>query len=107
MNDDTLVLYYYGDGLSDDERAAVEAALGNDASLRERYRELRLSLDRFSEPPAAPAPAQAVARWHRSVEEAAAGPRVGTQPAGRGCHFLSFAWRLPASASTSEMAACR
>jgi hypothetical protein len=98
MNDDTLVLYYYGDGLSDDERAAVEAALENDASLRERYNELRLSLDRFSEPPAAPAPAQAVARWHRSIEDAAAAPRAGHQPTGRGWHFPSFAWGALAAA---------
>ncbi|HEX2139076.1 MAG TPA: hypothetical protein VHG33_05130 [Woeseiaceae bacterium] len=97
MNDDTLILYYYGDGLSEDERAAVECALGNDASLRERYRELRLSLDRFSEPPAIGAPAQAVARWHRSIERAAAQSGDG-RSSGRGWHFPSFAWGALAAA---------
>jgi hypothetical protein len=93
MNDDTLILYYYDDGLSDDERAGVEAALEYDASLRERYRALCRSLDRFNDPPAERAPAQvAVSRWHRSIEHAAAGERAGSASTGRGWHFPSFAW---------------
>lgn len=98
MNDETLILYYYGDGLSDDERAAVETALQDDASVRERYRALRRSLDRFTELPAEPVPAHAAARWHRSIERAAAGQRVEKQSTGSGWHFPSFAWGALAAA---------
>jgi hypothetical protein len=104
MNDDTLILYYYGDGLSDDERAAVEAALENDASLRERYRALRQSLDRFNEPPAGHAPAHMVVRWHRSIERAAAGEGVKNASTGRAGHFPSFAWGALAAALVAGIA---
>lgn len=97
MHDDTLILYYYGDGLSDDERAAVEAALENDPSLRERYDALRQSLERFNEPPTAQAPRHLVARWHRSIERAAAGELTEKAPA-RAWHFPSFAWGALAAA---------
>jgi hypothetical protein len=72
MNDDTLILYYYDDGLSDDERAAVEAAFEEDAALGERYRVLCSELEQLSEQPTMAAPPQATARWHRSIENAAA-----------------------------------
>lgn len=98
MNDDTLILYYYGDGLSDDERSAIEAALESDASLRERYRALRRTLERFDEPPADPAPAHSVARWHRSIEHAAARKGARDEPTGRAWHFPSFAWGALAAA---------
>lgn len=105
MNDDTLILYYYHDGLSDAERAAVEAALENDASLRERYRALRRSLDRFNDPPAERAPARTVSRWHRSIEHAAAGEHGGNTPTGGGWHFPSFAWGALAASLVAAVVA--
>lgn len=98
MNDDDLILYYYGDGLGDAERAAIDAALGNDASLSERYRELRLSLDRLQDEPAVRAPADAVARWHRSIERAASVPRADARRRERPRDFQSFAWGALAAA---------
>ena len=103
MNDDDLILYYYGDGLDEGERAAIENALEHDAALAARYRELRLSLERFDQGPVIPPPAQAVARWHRSIERAAAGGRAA-RPAGRAWHLPSFAWGAVAAALVGAVA---
>jgi hypothetical protein len=93
MNDDTLILYYYGDGLSARERKAVEAALEQDPPLAERYRELCRDLDQLREAPIVAAPAPAVARWHRAIEQAAAAERrAGGAPASRRPEFPAFAW---------------
>lgn len=97
MNDDTLILYYYGDGLDEVERAAVSAAIENDAEVRERYRALCRSLERLDEPPEMQPPPQAVARWHRSIERVAAGERETPAP-GRRWHLPSFAWGALAAA---------
>ncbi len=105
MNDDTLILYYYGDGLSDAERAAVEAALENDASLREQYRALCRSLDRFNEPPPERAPAHMVSRWHGGIERAAAGGRSGDASSGRGWHIPSFGWGALAASLVAAVVA--
>ena len=37
MNDDTLLLYYYDDGLSAKERRDVESAIAADSSIQARY----------------------------------------------------------------------
>ena len=103
MNDDDLILYYYDDGLDDAGRAAIAAALENDAALAERYRELRLSLDCFDDRPVIRPPAQAVARWHRSIERAAAGQRAA-RPARRAWHLPSFAWGAVAAALVAAVA---
>lgn len=96
MNDDSLILYYYEDGLDDAERARVATALARDPALAERYRALCHSLERFAEPPAVQAPAAAVARWHRSIDRAAgmeSGATRGSNPGrNRRWHFPSFAW---------------
>lgn len=103
MNDDDLILYYYNDGLDDAERAAIEAALDDDPTLAARYRELRLSLERFDEMPAIRPPEQAVARWHRSIERAAAAERAA-RPTGRAWHLPSFAWGAVAAALIGAVA---
>ena len=45
MNDDTLILYYYDDGLTDKEKADIAAALEADSELAARYAELCRDLD--------------------------------------------------------------
>jgi len=97
VNDETLILYYYGDGLDEVERAAVAVAIESDTEVRDRYRILCRSLDRLVEPPEAEAPPHMVARWHRSIERAAAGERE-TPATGRRWHFPSFAWGALAAA---------
>lgn len=104
MNDETLILYYYGDGLSDDERSAVEAALENDSYLRERYRALCRSLDQVSELPTGRAPAHMAARLHGSIERAAAGEPVANASPGKAWHFPSFAWGALAAALVAGVA---
>ena len=58
MNDDTLTLYYYNDGLSDQERRDVEKALRDDAELAARYRALRRRLETWSDETISPAPGE-------------------------------------------------
>lgn len=98
MNDETLVLYYYGDGLSEEARATVASALENEARVRERYRALRQSLDGLHEPPAARAPADMAARWHGSIARAAAAERARPVPGPRGRYLSSFTWAALAAA---------
>ena len=40
MNEDTLILYYYNDGLSKAERREVEAAIHSDPAVAARFDEL-------------------------------------------------------------------
>ena len=103
MNDNDLILYYYDDGLDEIERAAIATALENDAELAERYRELRRSLERFDERPVIRPPAEAVARWHRSLEHAAASERAA-RPNIRAWHLPSFAWGALAAALVGAVA---
>lgn len=98
MNDDTLILYYYDDGLQPGERAEVEAALERDPALRERYRILCRSLERIDEPPTVAAPAQMTARWHRTIDRAAAADSRRHPSTGSGWHLPSFAWGALAAA---------
>lgn len=45
IRDDELVLYHYGDGLDDERRAEIAAALADDARLSQRLAQLRIVLD--------------------------------------------------------------
>jgi hypothetical protein len=92
MTDDTLIFYYYDDGLDADERAAVEAALARDPALRERYRALCRSLERLDGSATVVAPARMTARWHRAIERAAAAEPRRRPSTASGWHFPSFAW---------------
>ncbi len=102
MNDDTLTLYYYNDGLSDEERREVETALRDDAALAARYRVLRRRLETWSDETVTPAPEHAVARWHDSIERAATMSRQRSDSRDRPVHFWSFFW---GAAVTAAMAA--
>lgn len=92
MNDDTLILYYYDDGLEADERAAVEAALASDEALRERYRALCRSLECLADSSTLEAPAHVTARWHRAIDRAADLERKRSPSTGMSWHLPSFAW---------------
>jgi hypothetical protein len=92
MNDDTLLLYYYDDGLSAKERRDVESAIAADSSIQARYEELRRQVDSLDTGSDITAPAHMVQRWHDSVDSAAQreyGPsRRGSGP----FNFMSFFW---------------
>src|SRR5262245_33140280 len=91
MNDDDLILYYYQDGLSEEERLRIRSALERDAALRERYERLRADLARVEAPEPAAVPADMAARWHDSIDRAARLERQAQEPT-RAFHLPSFVW---------------
>lgn len=92
MNDDKLTLYYYKDGLTKDERLEVTNALAADADLAARYQLLCASLAAMQSEPAAAVPDDMMARFHTTIDRAAAleRGRQSTPPAR--LHPLSFFW---------------
>ena len=77
MNDDTLTLYYYNDGLTDRERREIETVLREDRALAERYDALRGQLDRMADDETESAPPHLSARWHDSIDRAARAAEMG------------------------------
>lgn len=71
IDETTLVLYFYGDELSDAETAEIEAALAADPALAARYATLRARLRRAADPAALAAPAGLTARLHTQLDAAA------------------------------------
>lgn len=99
MNDDTLVLYYYDDGLSNKERRDVEAAIAADESVRARYEELRLQLDQLDTGSDVAAPTHMVQRWHDSIDRAAQRERVPVRSKPGPFNAMSFFWGAAVSAA--------
>jgi len=93
INDDTLTLYFYKDGLTDDERKRIASALRSDTNLAARYDVLcrQMTAWRNSETPAAPS--HLLERWHDSIDRAARMESAPTEIAKpRTFQFPSFAW---------------
>ncbi len=88
MNDDTLTLFYYDDGLTNHERREVINALAADPSLAERYRSLCRKLEQFSDPETPKPRSDMVQRWHASLDRVA-GFEQQTKP-DRAVHSWSF-----------------
>jgi hypothetical protein len=92
ISDDSLILYYYKDGLSETQRAKVQAAMREDVALRARYEQLRADLDDFDgQETESPAP-DAVARWHESIDRAARVEHQRATPRSRSYLLPSFTW---------------
>jgi hypothetical protein len=88
MNDDTLTLYYYNDGLSNQERQQVANTLATDAAIAERYQALCRALDGLTSADPGKPPADMVRRWHDSLDRAAGiEMQAGPKPA---VHSWSF-----------------
>lgn len=100
MNDDTLILYYYNDGMSDQERDEVVAALESDAALAARYAQLTAELDSVSEVDVE-VPAHVVQRMHDSIDRAARPALVAVEEPRRPFNPFSFVW---GSAVTAALA---
>lgn len=100
MNDDTLTLYYYNDGLSRDERQQLTEQLAADADLAARYRTLSAQLDGLGETDesAALAPDMA-ARFHDTVDRAARLERRTGRAAAMPVHGWSFFWGAAVTAA--------
>ena len=88
MNDDTLTLYYYKDGLSESERQRVANALATDASVAKRYQALCGDLEGLVDADIGTPPADMVQRWHDGLDRAA-GIETQTAPR-RAVHSWSF-----------------
>jgi hypothetical protein len=71
MNDDTLILYYYNDGLSTRERQEVANAIATDAKVAGRYEAICRELGSFRDPVTPRPPSDMVQRWHASLDRAA------------------------------------
>ena len=71
MNDAQLLLYYYNDGLSPEEREAVRTALERDALVAARYRRLEKDLVALAAERPAALPEDLRQRLHATVDRAA------------------------------------
>jgi len=93
MKDDTLVLYYYNDGLSDRERKAVESAIHSDPDVAAQYDQLCRQLNELAEPETVSVPSHTVERWHDTIDHAARQSHVReTRSSQRLFNPFSFAW---------------
>ena len=92
MNEDTLVLYYYNDGLSDRERRQVKSAIDSDAAIAAQYEQLCQQLNVMSEPDVPAVASHTVQRWHDSIDRAAQQTHKAEQRPVRSFNPFSFAW---------------
>jgi anti-sigma factor RsiW len=92
IDEQTLMFYFYDDGLTLKERRAVEAALRSDPDLAERYARLRNELDQLTAHDAPPAPTHLVQQLHDSIERAARSERIVSTPVQKQVHAWSFIW---------------
>lgn len=92
MNDDTLTLYYYNDGLTDSERREVESALERDELLQKRYEALCAELDGLTDLETEHARADMKARFHDTIERAARLEHGRESRRQSVLHLPSFAW---------------
>ena len=99
INEETLILYYYDDGLSPAERREVEATLSQDRQLASEYENIRRQLDEVSEPVASRAPSHLVHRWHDSIDQAARNETVARTADPRRFSFMSFSWGAAVTAA--------
>ena len=99
MHDEKLILYYYNDGLSGQERRQIEAALNEDADLAARYEHLRRQLSQLADIEDPPAPTDVVQRWHDSIDRAARMENNNVRQPGGGFNFTSFFWGAAVTAA--------
>lgn len=98
MNDDTLILYYYNDGLSEQEREDVAAALRTDAALAAQYSKLCGDLDHFADEDVG-VPSHVVQRMHDSIDRVARPVLLRTDEPRRSFSPFSFAWGAAVTAA--------
>lgn len=92
MNDETLILYYYKDGLSEDEIRRVKSALQADSSIAARYDELCRQLGGLSDTSPEPVSAHTIQQWHDSIDRFAQLEHNRQQQPARQFSFASFGW---------------
>jgi hypothetical protein len=99
MRDEKLILYYYDDGLTRQEKIEVEVALKSDPELAALYRTLRRELAGLVEDDAPAVPTHVVQRWHDSIDAAAQKEANANRRQGSGFSLPSFFWGAAVTAS--------
>jgi len=99
MNDDTLILYYYDDGLTDEQRKQVESALAADSELAARFSALRKQLDAVAELEPLELPPHARQRMHDSIDRIARPVLADTRRPARTFSLMSFTWGAAVTAA--------
>lgn len=99
MNDDTLTLYYYNDGLTNDERQKVCDALAADPVLAERYRRLSSDLAAMSPGPAPELSDDRMRRFHDTIDRAARIEDARRKAPAPAVHGWSFFWGAAVTAA--------
>ena len=97
LTDEDLLLYYYDEELSEEERERIGTALTSDAALADRYRTLCAELDAIAETTDVPAGPERHAVWHQLVDELESTSRGAEHRSRRGLHAPSFVWGLAAA----------
>ncbi len=90
IDDQTLILYYYKDGLGDAQRQHIEQALAGDAELAQRYARLSQALDRLTQTHMSlqQPSSEAMARWRGAMDGVA-----GAAQRAPGSHASSAVWK--------------
>lgn len=92
MNDDMLTLYYYNDGLTNDERQQVCDALAADSQLADRYRRLSVELAAISAGPAPALTEDRLQRFRDTIDRAARAESARQAAPRTKVHAWSFFW---------------
>ena len=97
INEETLTLYYYEDGLTADERRNVETAMQKNTLLAAQYADLCAQFDSWREPDEHQLPAHLIPRWRDSIVDAAKSEALNSERSRRrkrssGSSFWSIAW---------------
>jgi hypothetical protein len=93
INEETLMLYYYDDGLNNSGRHRIEQLLRRDAVLAARFADLSRQLDSLAAADSFVAPTQLVRRLHDAIDREARQEQAVV--AGKqlpSLHFMSFFW---------------
>lgn len=92
MNDEMLTLYYYNDGLTNDERQQVCDALAADQELAEQYRRLSGELAAMSAGPDPALSNDRMRRFHDTIDRAARMESARHDTRRPAVHAWSFFW---------------
>lgn len=99
MNEETLTLYYYDDGLTAAERRAVRDALAADAALAHQYDALCRELAAIHDTESQPLPADMLQRFHDGLDRAVRMEHGAQGTKHRSIHFWSFFWGAAVTAA--------
>ena len=92
INEETLTLCYYDDGLTANERRDVEVALGRNPNLAANYAELCRHFESWSQPDDHSTPEHLTHKWQDSIAVAAMQESAGTRKSTARFSLMNFAW---------------